>query len=63
MHHNGDKIQTKIGPKLDQTITAVSDRLFIGFWVIFGVKFERNLITNRDPQAYQSKKADGCKVP
>ena len=52
----------KDGPKLDQKINAVLDRIFIGFWLIVGAKTDRNLNQNQDPQAYQSKKAEGCKV-
>ena len=52
----------KVGPKLDQKTNLVLDRFFIGFWLIFGAKIDRNLIKNQDPQAYQSKKDEGCKV-
>ena len=52
----------KVGLKFDQKINAVLDRIFIGFWLMFGVNTDRNLNKNQDPQAYQSKKAEGCKV-
>ena len=52
----------KVSLKFDQKINAVLDRIFIGFWLIFGAKTDRNLNKNQDPQAYQSKKAEGCKV-
>jgi len=52
----------KVGPKFDQKINAVWDHFFVGFWLIFGAKIDRNLNKNQDPQAYQSKKAEGCKV-
>ena len=59
---NGAKIVKKFGPKLDRKISLVLDRFFNGFWLIFGAKIDRNLNKNQDPQAYQSKKAEGCKV-
>ena len=52
----------KDAPKLDQKTNVVLDRFFIGFWLIFGAKIDRNLNKNQDPQAHQSKKAEGCKV-
>ena len=52
----------KVGLKFDQKINAVLDRIFIGFCLIVGAKIDRNLNKNQDPQAHQSKKAEGCKV-
>ena len=61
-HQNVANILKKVGLKFDQKINAVLDRILIGFCLIFGALIDRNLNKNQDPQAYQSKKAEGCKV-
>ena len=45
----------KVSLKFDQKINAVLDRIFIGFWLICGAKFDGELIKNQHPQAYQRK--------
>ena len=51
-----------IGPKLDQKINTVLDRFFIGVWLNFDAKIDWLFNKNQDPQAYQNKMAESCKV-